>query len=129
MGEYLPLLILGAIIGLFSTAFLCAYAVLKRSKPKDFDRHMKDSEIIRRLAYYAKPYTWQFILALVITLISIVYDLLSPLIVGYIEEVVAGEFELHTLYVAVALYGSMLLVSMVCTYVKTMMLQKIGRIT
>ena len=127
MPEYLPLLILGAIIGLFSTFFLCAYFILKRSKPKDFERHMKDSEIIRRLAHYAKPYTWQFILALVITLISIVYDLLSPLIVGYIEEVVAGDFELHTLYVAVALYGSMLLVSMVCTYVKTMMLQKIGQ--
>ena len=127
MPEYLPVWILGAIIGVFATLFICAYGILKRSNPKEFERHMKDGELIRRLAHYAKPYTWQFILALVITLISIVYDLVSPLIVGYIEETVAGKFELHTLYVAVAVYGSMLIVSMVCTYIKTMILQKIGQ--
>ena len=49
MGEMLPILILGAIIGVFSLLFILAYVLLKRSKPKDFDRHMKDGEIVRRL--------------------------------------------------------------------------------
>ena len=127
MSEYLPVLILGAIIGVFSLVFICAYVILKRSKPKDFDRHMKDSEIIRRLLRYAKPYAWRFILALVIMLISIVYDLVSPLIVGHIEQTVAGKFELQTLYLSVGLYAGILIVSLVCTYIQSMILQKTGQ--
>ena len=127
MAEYLPVLILGAIIGVFSLIFLCAYGILKRSKPKDFDRHMKDGEIIRRLLKYAKPYAWRFVLALVIMLISIVYDLVSPLIVGHIEQTVAGQFELKTLYLSVAMYAGLLIVSMICTYAQSMILQKTGQ--
>ena len=127
MAEYLPILILGAIIGVFSLIFICAYMILKRSKPRDYDRHMKDGEIIRRLLRYAKPYAWRFVLVLVIMLISIVYDLVSPLIVGHIEQTVAGEFELRTLYLSVAMYAGILVVSMVCTYVQSMILQKTGQ--
>ena len=49
MTEYLPILILGAIIGVFTLFFVVAYFLLKRSKPLDYDRHMKDGEIIKRL--------------------------------------------------------------------------------
>ena len=49
--EYLPILIVGAIIGAFALAFLLAYVALQRSKKEDedTDRHMPDSEIVRRL--------------------------------------------------------------------------------
>ena len=58
MGEYLPILIVGAIIGTFTTLFLVAYAILRRQKEDmtDRDRHMTDREIIARLLTYAKPY-------------------------------------------------------------------------
>ena len=82
MGEFLPILILGAIIGLFSLLFIVAYVLLKRSKPRDFDRHMKDSEIVGRLMVYAKPYWKRFVLVFFIMLCSIAYDLTSPLLVG-----------------------------------------------
>ena len=50
MNEYLPVLIVGAIIGLFSVFFLTAYALEKNKKESmGFDRHMDDREIIRRL--------------------------------------------------------------------------------
>ena len=63
MREYLPLLVLGAIIGTFSLIFVLAYAMMKNKKEAiGFDRHMKDSEIIKRLLVYAKPYTKSFIL-------------------------------------------------------------------
>ena len=90
MGEYLPVLILGALIGVFSLLFILAWWLLKRANPKSYDRHMADGEIIRRLLVYAKPYRKEFILALIIMLFSIGYDLLSPLLVGHIEKTVAG---------------------------------------
>ena len=127
MYEYLPLLIMGATIGVFSVIFVCAYWLLKRSKPKDFDRHMKDSEIVGRLLKYAKPYRMRFVLVFVIMLISIGYDLVSPLIIGHIEETVSGSFELGYLLSVVAVYAGILIVSMICTYLQSMILQKTGQ--
>ena len=50
MGEYLPLLIVGAIIGVFTVIFLVVYSLEKNKKESmGFDRHMADSEIVRRL--------------------------------------------------------------------------------
>ncbi len=127
MAEYLPILILGAIIGVFSILFVCAYVLLRRSKPKDFDRHMKDGEIIRRLLRYAKPYRMRFVLVFFIMLVSIGYDLVSPLLVGHIEQTVAGDFQLSYLFAVVGVYAGILVVSVVCTYFQSMILQKTGQ--
>jgi len=129
MNEYLPILIMGAIIGVFSVIFICAYFFLKNKAKAivDYDRHMADSEIIRRLLHYAKPYWKQFVLVFVIMLVSIVYDLVSPLLIGHIEKVVAGEFELSYLFAIVLAYAGILVVSMVCTYFQAMILQSIGQ--
>ena len=127
MHEYLPILILGAMIGVLSLLFVLAYVLLKRSKPKDFDRHMKDSEIISRLMVYAKPYWKRFILVFFVMLFSIAYDLTAPLLVGHIEKTVAGDFELPYLYSVVAVYVGILLVSVSCTYLQSMILQKTGQ--
>ena len=58
MHEYLPLLIVGAIIGSFALVFILAYIALQKSKEKfdDNKRHMPDGEIIKRLLIYGKPY-------------------------------------------------------------------------
>ena len=57
MREYLPLLIVGAIIGTFAVAFIVAFATMKNKKEAiGFDRNMPDGEIARRLLRYAKPY-------------------------------------------------------------------------
>ena len=53
MREYLPLLIVGGIIGAFTIAFVVAYAAMKNKKEAiGFDRHMADGEIIRGLLRY-----------------------------------------------------------------------------
>ena len=127
MHEYLPILILGAMIGVLSLLFVLAYVLLKRSKPKDYDRHMKDGEIISRLMVYAKPYWKRFILVFFVMLFSIAYDLTAPLLVGHIEKTVAGDFELPYLYSVVAVYVGILLVSVSCTYLQSMILQKTGQ--
>ena len=96
MREYLPLLIVGAIIGVFTIIFVTVYALEKNKKESmGFDRHMPDSEIVKRLLVYAKPYWKEFALTLIIMLFSIVYDLVSPLIIGNIQSLVKDDFELH----------------------------------
>ncbi len=128
MREYLPLLIVGAIIGAFTVAFVLAYAAAKRRKDDmGFERHIPDSEIIRRLAKYAVPHWKDFVLVFFIMAVSIVYDLVSPLIIGNIEETVKAKFELSYLYRQVALYAGVLIVSMICTYFQAMILQKTGQ--
>ena len=128
MHEYLPLLIMGSIIGTFTMLFVAAYALVKNKKEAmGFDRHMKDSEIIRRLLRYAKPYWKQFVLTLTVMLLSVVYDVFSPLLVGKIVGLVQTDFELAKLYSMVIVYGSILAVSLVCTYIQAMLLQKTGQ--
>ena len=128
MHEYLPILIVGAIIGVFAVAFIIAYLGIKNKKEAlGFDRHMADGELVRRLLVYAKPYWKQFLAVLFIMLISIAYDIVSPLIVGGIEEMIKDDFQLNILFRSVILYAGILVVSMVSTYFQAMILQKTGQ--
>ena len=57
MHEYLPILIVGAIIGVLTILFSGLwYYVKHKGQQVSLDRNMADSEIMRRLGKYAKPY-------------------------------------------------------------------------
>lgn len=128
MHEYYPLFTVGAIVGAFAVVLLAAYFCIKDKKQSTgFERQMGDKEIISRLMQYAKPYWRQFLLVGGVMLFSIAYDMLSPLIIGWIEELVAGNFSMRQIYRAVALYVGILLVSMLCGYVQAVVLQKTGQ--
>lgn len=128
MHEYLPLLIVGATVGIFAAVFILAYALMKNKKKAiGFDRKMKDSEIIRRLLAYAKPYRLQFVLVGLLMLFSIAYDIVSPFLVGEIERLIQGRFELSRLWIYVAVYASVLILSLVSTYFQSLILQKTGQ--
>ncbi len=128
MYEYLPLLIVGAIIGLFSIFFVLAYALMKNKKEAiGFDRNMKDTEIIKRLLAYAKPHWKSFGLIGVIMLFSIAYDIISPILMGNVVQLLVEDFEMSTLYGYVIIYASILIVSLICTYFQSILLQKIGQ--
>ena len=128
MDKYLPVLIVGAIIGIFTIAFLIAYVRVKRDKTmREFERNMPDSVIIKRLLGYARPYLGQFILVFVIMLVSIGYDLLSPVLIGNIQDLIKNDFPLNQLFVMVGAYAGILVVSMVSMYLQTMILQKVGQ--
>lgn len=123
-----PLLLVGGIIGTVSVLLLIAYACVKDKKTAmGFERSMADGEILRRLFGYAKPYLRQFIAVGFLVLFSISYDIASPLIVGYIEELVVGDFELKSLYVSVAVYAGVLVFSMASTYLQAVILQRVGQ--
>jgi ATP-binding cassette subfamily B protein len=59
--------------------------------------------------------------------ISIVYDVVSPLLIGGIQKLVAEDFQLSELFSRVAVYAGILVVSLICTYLQATMLQKTGQ--
>lgn len=128
MYAYYPLLVVGGIVGFFAAAFILAFALMKDKKEAiGFDRNMKDSELIRRLLVYAKPHAASFVLVGLLTLISIAYDVASPRIVGDIEEMIKADFALKRLLIYVAVYASILVISMACSYFQRILLQKTGQ--
>ncbi len=128
MTEYLPVIIVGSIICLFALAFSLAFALVKNKKEAlGFDRNMKDTVLIRRLMVYAKPHWKLFALSLVIMVVSIGYELLSPLIIKAFQQTIRTQFQMPDIYFLVAGYASLLLVSLGCTYIQSLILQKIGQ--
>ncbi len=128
MHEYLPILIVGGIIGVFAILFVLAYAAIKNKKEAiGFDRNMPDGEIVRRLMAYARPFWKDFLLVLVVMVVSIAYDIISPLLIGDIEEIIKDDFALSSLFAMVAVYAGILVVSLVCTYFQSIILQKTGQ--
>ena len=128
MHDYYPLLLAGGIIGLISVILIVAFAMIKDKKQAiGFDRHMKDGEIVRRLMRYAKPYAGKFVFVGIIVLVGIAYDVISPLLIGRITDLIRADFELKRLFALVATYAGILIVSMVCTYVQAIVLQKVGQ--
>ena len=92
-----------------------------------FERTMNDGEILRRLAGTPSR-TWRnSSLCCFLMLFSIAYDIISPLIVGALEELVSGEFELPRLFAGVAVYAGVLVFSMASTYFQAIILQRVGQ--
>jgi ATP-binding cassette subfamily B multidrug efflux pump len=128
MANVNPLLLVGAVIGVVTALLVLACALVKDKKETmNFERTMNDGEILRRLAGYAKPYWAKFVVVLFLMLFSIAYDIISPLIIGALEELVSGEFELPRLFVGVAVYAGVLVFSMASTYFQAVILQRVGQ--
>lgn len=126
--EYYPLIAAGAVIGTLSIIFIVAFLSVKDKKSEmGFERNMKDSEICRRLLVYAKPHIKSFLFVLFLMMFSIAYDIISPLLIGSIEEMVKHNFEMSELVSYVIIYAGILVVSLVCTYFEAMILQRTGQ--
>lgn len=128
MTEFYPILIVGAVIGALAIIFSVAYLSIKDKKEAiGFDRNMSDSEIAKRLLAYAKPHIKSFIAVLFIMIFSISYDIVSPMIVGHIEQMLTEKFEMARLLSMVAVYGGVLIISLACSYIQAIMLQATGQ--
>lgn len=129
MHEFYPLIVVGGIIGLFSAIFIFAYAMIKDKKEAiGFDRNMKDTEIAKRLLKYARPHIKSFVFVLIIMLLTISYDILSPLVVGHItESLQEGTISAKELFIYVGVYAGILIFSLISTYIQAIVLQKTGQ--
>ena len=127
--EYLPIIIVAAVIGAFTVAFVLAWVALKKHKDESDDRERKisDKELILRLLQYAKPHWKSFVGVLMIMVFSVVYDVISPLLMGHVQNLIKGEFELSQLFSMVGVYAGILVVSVICTYFQAMILQRVGQ--
>lgn len=128
MHEYYPLIFVGATVCLFSIVFIIAYAMMKNKKAAiGFDRNMNDSEILRRLVKYARPHIKSFVFVGFVMLVSVAYDIISPMVLGYIEKLIEGDLKLSSLANAVIFYAVILLISVGSTYIQAIVLQKTGQ--
>lgn len=128
MAEYLPILIVAGVMLVFAVVFVTAAILMGKDKASKQERFMKDGELIRRLLPYAKPYWKSFLLALVITMVSLTYDLMSPYMIGNIEELVKqAGVTMSALISRVVVYAGILIVAMICTYFQSIILQKTGQ--
>ncbi|MCM1534164.1 MAG: ABC transporter ATP-binding protein/permease [Corallococcus sp.] len=128
MNEYLPLLIVGAILGVVSAALILAFALIKDKKESmGFERNIKDRELFGMLLRYARPFWKNFVLVGVVMLFSISYDIVSPLLISDLEGVIKDEFEMMDVIWRVAVYASILVVSLASSYVQAIVLQKTGQ--
>ena len=128
MRDYYPLLVVGAIVGVLSIVFVIAYACIKNKKEAiGFDRNMKDTELIKRLLAYARPFWKSFLFVGVCMIFSIAYDIIAPLLIGRIEGIVKAEFELSRLFIMVGVYAGFLVVSLVSSYFQAIVLQRTGQ--
>ncbi len=128
MREFYPLFFVGAIIGTLTIFFTFLFIFARKRKMLlPADRKMSDRKIIKRIMKYAKPHIPAFVAAGFAMLFSIAYDIISPLLVGRVEETVSAKFELPTLFYTLAVYAGILIVSLVCTYVQALILARTGQ--
>ena len=128
MHEYYPLLVIGAAVSVFAVSFILAYVFMKDKKEAiGFDRNMKDTEITKRLLKYAKPHWKSFLIVFFIMLLSIAYDIVSPIIISKIADMLTKDFEMKQIFTMIGVYASILLVSLFCQYCQAIILQKTGQ--
>ena len=88
----------------------------------------KDTEIIKRLLTYTKPFIPAFILTLVLMLISVGFALLEPFIIGLTIDVLAGDsIEVARLIFYLIVFGGSIALSAIFNYWQTIILQKTGQ--
>ncbi len=126
--DFLPIVIVVSLIGSFTTAFVIAWFAVKKRKDDGDDREHKisDKELFARLLHYVKPHWKSFIVVFFIMLFSVGYDVISPLLMKRVLELLECDFQLKELFTLVAVYASILIVSLICTYLQALLLQRIG---
>ena len=123
-----PIAILLIVCGVLAVAFSLAYLLAKDKKASmGFERNLKDRDIIKRLLRYARPYVKYFVLVLVLLLLSVAYEIISPLIMGRAEQMITEGFEMKDLLLIVALSAGLLTLSMLARYYQAVVLQRTGQ--
>lgn len=98
---------------------------------ENFKRQMTDTQINRRIAKYLIPYKGKFIFSFVYMAISVLVDLLPPLMIGFIIDVLnSGEsatYKMRFIVILVVSYILITLLGLFASYKQTMLLQVVGQ--
>lgn len=95
-------------------------------------RKYKDSTIIKRLSHFAKPYKFGFVLALFLTIILVVIDLIPPFIQGEIVGIldnkeILNQEKLNLSLIYIGVFVVIALIGAFINYYNSMLLQKLGQ--
>lgn len=127
MNKYLPLLVVGAVTGLVSAILIVAAVTFKDNTQTKAIRNLSDKVLIKRLLSYAKAHGKSFLAVAFLILVSIGYDVCSPLIVAYIEGIIKSDFKLNELIAPTVVYALAMIISAVAVYCQSVLLQKTGQ--
>lgn len=99
---------------------------------KDFTRERSDKEVLRRLLAYLKPHMKLFILTLVLMVFSLAVQLLPPLMLGIIVNILGDSGvekaeQIRQIVTMSVIFFVLIGVVHVITYYQSMFLQKIGQ--
>lgn len=101
---------------------------------KDNTRERSDKEVIKRLLNYAKPYTKEFILIIILMFIGLGIQIMPPLLIGLTVDTVSdnsltreGKIE-YIVYLSI-LFIILLAIGNFVGYIQGLMLQKVGQKT
>jgi len=128
MYEFYPILTVGAILGVVTSILILAFIFMKNKKEAfGFERTMSDKVLFKRLLRYAKPYRFRFVIVILLVCVSVAYDIISPWLIGNIQEMIKGDFDMPPLLLRVAAYAGILAVSLLASYFQALLLQKTGQ--
>ena len=124
-----PMIVIGAVLGTLSAVMIMGFVLVKDKKEAfGFERKMGDIAIMRRLLRYAKPYFKNFLLVLLIMAFTIAADILLPLIIGSITDVLGVPgFRYKQVLLRTLAYVGVLIVSLTGMYFQAVILQKTGQ--
>ena len=87
-----------------------------------------DKEILRRLAHYAIPYTKWFVLTFLLMVISVIFALFEPYLIGVSIDILANPpVDMTYLTLVLSIFAGSIILSAGFEYMQTMILQKTGQ--
>ena len=97
---------------------------------EDMDKRlntMKDSEIIKRLFKYGKPYIKTYLIVIALLTIVEVLIVVEPILIGETIDLIVTDYELARLFTLLGSMLAIIVVSNIVGYYQTISLQKMGQ--
>jgi len=89
---------------------------------------MKDGDIFKRLMGYAKPFVKDFLIILMMMVVTVVFAILEPYFIGKsVDLIKTGEFEFSDLSVYLVVLVSIIVIGNIFNYIQTIRLQVTGQ--
>jgi ATP-binding cassette subfamily B protein len=88
---------------------------------------MKDGEITKRLLHYAKPFVKNFVITFILMVITVLFGLLEPYLIGESMNVIVYDYDFTTLSLYLAALVGAILLGNFFNYLQTIILQKTGQ--
>lgn len=92
------------------------------------DKKIPNRILFKRIFHYVKPHAWKFILAFILIILNVGFDMVFPLIIGRITDNLQSELISMTTILMFAFgYLGVGVMNLIVTYFESMLLQRAGQ--